>query len=369
MQQWIWSGQMAILLGSFTFLVAFVPILIFQYRKFGRWSAIRMLGAAAVSVYIVAIATYTWLPLPPRTAEWCALNGIDVINTTPLAFMDDVRDVVQSVGRRQALRSTIVLQVVFNVILFIPWGIIVRRFFERGFIFTVLTGCIASVFIEATQATGLWGIYECAYRWADIDDVIMNTFGSFVGATIAPVLLFWMPRVGRLAETRLEAQPITLWRRLVSMLIVGMSVVTLNLVGIVTSRVVLLLLDRPIDGRLAHAAEAVIAIGVVGLLIYIPAIRGDGHIGMQTVWLAPRWQDENGDWGQGTLFLRFMRASVVAIPYLASALTSRNDLAILLWGIAGLSLVLVPFTRTRRSLSCVLTGAQLVDVRQQPKPD
>lgn len=321
-----------------------------------------MLGAAATAIYVTAIATYTWLPLPPRSAAWCELNGIETINLTPFAFMDDVRNVVAAVGRRQALRSTIVLQVVFNVILFIPWGIIMRRFFHRGFIFTVFSGFLASVFVETTQATGLWGIYDCAYRWADIDDVITNTAGAFIGAVIAPVVLFWMPRAAQLSASRLTPRPITIWRRYTSMLITMVAVIAANLAGVVSVRIGLLVLDRPLDGRLERWLEIAVALAATGLFIYIPALYGYGNIGMQTVWLSPRWRID-GSWTKGTILQRLARASVIGLPYLATEISSANALTLLVWGLVGLSLVLVPFTRDKRSLSCLLMGAELIDVR------
>lgn len=267
MHPWIWSAQTGILFGSLAFFLAFVPLLVWQYRRYGRWSAMRMIGAAATSVYIAAIASYTWLPLPPRSAEWCAMYAIETINLTPFAFLDDVRAVVQEIGRREALRSATVLQVVFNVVLFVPWGVIVRRYLGLGFILTVVTGFLASVFIELTQATGLWGIYDCAYRWADIDDVIMNTAGAFAGAIIAPLVLFWMPRGQDLAASRLEARPVTVWRRWTSMLITAGAVMLLTGAGLVSERILLILLQRPLESRTASAIEVAIAIGVVALLI------------------------------------------------------------------------------------------------------
>ncbi|MCO5216892.1 MAG: VanZ family protein [Thermomicrobiales bacterium] len=364
MHQWVWSAQAGIVLGTATFLMAFVPLLIWQYRHYGRWSMSRMLGAAATAIYFTAIATYTWLPLPPRSVAWCELHGITTINLTPFAFMDDVRGVVAAVGRRQALRSEIVLQVVFNVVLFIPWGIIVRRFFGRGFIFTVVSGFLASVFVEMTQATGLWGIYDCAYRWADIDDVMTNTAGAFIGAVIAPVVLFWMPRAAHLSASRLTPRPITIWRRYTSMFITMAAVMAVNLAGVVSVRIGLLVLDRPLDGRLERWLEIAVVLGVTGLFLYIPALLGHGNVGMQTVWLSPRWRID-GEWTKGTILQRTARASVIGLPYMASEISDASVLTLLVWGVVGLSLVLVPFTRGKRSLSCLLMGAELVDVRSE----
>lgn len=296
------------------------------------------------------------------------MYGIETINLTPFAFLDDVRAVVQEIGRREALRSATVLQVVFNVVLFVPWGVIVRRYLGLGFILTVITGFLASVFIELTQATGLWGIYDCAYRWADIDDVITNTAGAFAGAIIAPLVLFWMPRGQDLAASRLEARPVTVWRRWTSMLITAGAVMLLTGAGLVSERILLILLQRPLESRTANAIEVAIAIGVVALLIYLPALLGHGNIGMSITWLAPRWRNASGELTAGTMLQRLARASVVGVPYLAMSLTGVDIYSLLMWMVIGLCVVMVPFTRDRRSLSGVLTGATVIDVRSESAP-
>lgn len=363
MSQWVWSAQVGFLLGSVTFVLAFVPVLMLQYRRYGRMSFIRMLGAAATAIYITAIASYTWLPLPERSAAWCAQFGITEINTTPFAFLDEWRPLIQQIGIRNALRTATVLQVVFNVVLFIPWGIIARRFLHLPFVVAVGSGFLASLFVEATQATGLWGLYECAYRYADIDDLIMNTLGALIGAIIAPIVLFWMPRADTLIATRSQPRPITSWRRYASMLITMTTVVGGNFVAVVVVRMGMLILERPIDNPLTINLERMASIMVVIVLMYLPAVAGFGNIGLMVTWLAPRWRDETGRLTKGPLLLRLMRTSVVGLPYLVTTLGDWTFINLLLWVAVGLSLLLVPFTRERRSFACLVTGATLVDTR------
>ncbi|MCA9834660.1 MAG: VanZ family protein [Thermomicrobiales bacterium] len=364
MHQWVWSAQVGLLLGTITFVVAFVPILMLQYRRYGRMSFMRMLGAAATAIYITAIASYTWLPLPERSAAWCAQFGIDEINTTPFAFLDEWRPLVQEIGIRHALRTAVVLQVVFNVVLFIPWGIIARRFMQMPFILAVGSGFLASLFVEATQATGLWGIYDCAYRFADIDDLIMNTAGAFIGAVIAPVVLFCMPRTHTLVATRAQPRPITIWRRYASMLITMVTVVGGNFAAIVVVRMGMLVIERPIGDSLAISLERLASLLIVLTLFYLPAIAGSGNIGMMVTWLAPRWLDEHNQLQKGPMLLRIMRASVVGLPYLITTWGDWAFFNLLLWVAVVLSLIMVPFTSERRSFSCLVTGGTLVDTRE-----
>lgn len=43
--------------------------------------------------------------------------------------------------------------------------------------------CITlSVAVELTQLTGVWGAFPCAYRQFNVDDLILNILGAFLGA-------------------------------------------------------------------------------------------------------------------------------------------------------------------------------------------
>lgn len=72
-----------------------------------------------------------------------------------------------------------------NILLFIPFGImlplIIERFLNRekrtAIIITIAAGACFSIFIEVNQ-------YIFTYRVANIDDVILNTSGAFIGHLI-----------------------------------------------------------------------------------------------------------------------------------------------------------------------------------------
>ncbi len=53
-----------------------------------------------------------------------------------------------------------------------------------------------------------WGIYECAYRLADVDDLITNTLGALIGALIAPLVLWFMPQRRELRAARDQSRPV-----------------------------------------------------------------------------------------------------------------------------------------------------------------
>lgn len=54
-----------------------------------------------------------------------------------------------------------------------------------------LMGLGLSLGVELTQLTGLWGLYPCAYRQFDVDDLILNTAGVVGGFAAARGLRRW----------------------------------------------------------------------------------------------------------------------------------------------------------------------------------
>ncbi|WP_407319692.1 VanZ family protein [Isoptericola halotolerans] len=77
----------------------------------------------------------------------------------------------------------------------------------------------ASLLIELTQYTGIYGLIGCSYRVADVDDVLTNTLGGLLGALMAPLVLRWMPQPRELAGSRLDPRPVTVWRRWLGMVV------------------------------------------------------------------------------------------------------------------------------------------------------
>ena len=52
----------------------------------------------------------------------------------------------------------------------------------------IAIGALASCLIEFTQYTGLFGVVPCTYRVVDIDDVITNTIGTYLGVRLLPLI-------------------------------------------------------------------------------------------------------------------------------------------------------------------------------------
>lgn len=370
MTTWIWSGYAALYIGGVLFALLLVPLLAVQHRRFGRLSPARLLGSGAATVYLVALVTYTWLPLPPRSEAWCAQNAVTGGNWRPLRFVDSVQDAVAAHGLAGSVTVLTVLQVVFNVLLFIPWGVVLRGFLHRSVLTATVTGLAVSVVIELSQATGLWFLYPCAYRFGDIDDVLTNTLGALIGAVLAPAVAWWMPRSRALAADRLQPRAVTVWRRWAGMAVDVFSVWLISTgltVGYRTARVVVGLEPSGPRDDLWLMPVGVLAVAVV---FWWPAwhggAAGSGSAGQNAVWLTPRWPGEPADGGR---VARLVRASVVPAPWLVAGLLPEGPAALMLplatlWAV--LAIALVPLTRDGRSLGGLLTGTGIVDLRAGP---
>ena len=376
MSVWITQGLLALVNGLIVFLLTLIPVVAWQYRRYGVPSLARLVGAVTLALYVTALLTYTWLPLPQRDTLDCAKAPQGQF--LPGGFIGDIAAAAERFGFPHVLWSFQVLQVVFNVLLFVPWGVIVRQFLHRSIVVTTASGLAASLLIEGAQLTGLFGIYPCAYRVFDVDDLLLNTLGSLIGALIAPILLWWMPRARDVSERRLAARPVTMWRRWAGQAIDAFAFVILSSVMSVVLLVGALALGIP-------TPQGVGSLGVIGTVVgivlpwivcfVVPPWGGWAASGGQyAVWLTPMWRDASGALGHATRLRRLARANVVAGPLLLTSLiidlVGPLPVMRLLWfAPAVLSVVLVPFTLTHRSLSGIMTRCEFVDIRDHDDVD
>lgn len=358
----VWST--ALFVGGAAFLLAFLPIVIWQHHRYGDWDHRRLVGAALASVYAASLVTYTLLPLPDRADVWCSAHS-KALQMTPFQFVEDINLTTNGLTWRQSVKHPVVLQVIFNVIFFIPWGVLARRWAGLSLGMSVLTGFGATLMIETTQASGLWGIYPCAYRLGDIDDLFLNTAGAAIGALLAPAFLWWMPSADTLSASRGIPRPVTVRRRYT-----GMAIdMTLAVTALSTF---LLIGGFSCDPFMSCTGRQYEVIGRVGALITwaavwgIPACQGSGaSLGQRMAWLEPRWKDrKTGMTVRGTLLRRLLRS--LATPsfwVLGVMVPMMSGLTLLVFSIA---LVVVPLSKTR-GLSGLVSGAVYVDSREIPE--
>ena len=126
----------------------------------------------AVTAAIVAITVY--------------MSGRSYENFDPIPF-DDLRNLARRLEARPIstqLLAVIVMPVIANVLLFVPWGMLtfialynLERPTLQTYVLTILLGFSFSLGIEGWQ-------YFLPSRVADINDVIWNTTGAIAGALL-----------------------------------------------------------------------------------------------------------------------------------------------------------------------------------------
>lgn len=177
------NALLAVLAGSGVAVLLVTPVAAVLYRRRGGMGLGSLLTLLAGAVYGVALWTYTLLPVPERDEIRCA--GTQLV---PFATWDDIAERgVGSVG--ELLGNAAFLQVAFNVALFVPFGFFVRRILRRGFVVAGVLAACTSLLIETTQYTGVWGLYDCAYRVLDVDDLLTNTTGAVIGSLLSALFV------------------------------------------------------------------------------------------------------------------------------------------------------------------------------------
>lgn len=346
----------SLLVGLLVSSVISLPLLVWHYRRFGRVSAARMVLVGAAITYVAGVVAFTMFPLPELTPAWCeAFAATDPV-LRPLTLVSDIRRDTAGMTWAETLTSTAVMQVVLNVVLFVPFGLVGRLLFEWSRAATVGAAAATSVAIELTQYTAVWGIFPCPYRIADVDDLLLNTSGAVVGVIVAGLGARVVPTRERLTAAREEPRPVTVWRRWIGMAVDTAAVGFVYVSVVVGVQIVLDVVGEPstADGtRVRDLLGAVLA----AVVVVVPALTGSGaSFGQRAVWLQPVWADG----ARAGVVRRVARALVVPGVAVAAVVAGAAPLAVLWVFVVVAS---VPVTRGRRGLTGVLFRAEMADSR------
>lgn len=209
--------EIAFFIFPFLAFLFTVPYLIYQYRKYGSIPILRSIIIYSFILYLLCAYFLVILPLPDMdTVKNLTTPTMQLI---PFQFIKDIIDVVEvnfhNVSSHLEIITTQVFYVAaFNIILTIPFGIYLRYYFECKWYKVLLYGFFLSLFFELTQLSGLYGIYPRPYRLFDVDDLILNTMGTFIGYLITPILAWVLPSRKKLDEKSFEkGKKVTIVRR------------------------------------------------------------------------------------------------------------------------------------------------------------
>ncbi len=143
--------------------------------RIGRPATVALLLIATLAIIVITI--------------WAA--GKSYTKVDPLPF-DELRKLARRVADRPVstqILAVIIVPIVGNVLLFVPWGFLlfitlysVERPTVQTYVLTILLGVSFTLAIEAWQ-------YFLPSRVADVNDVILNSIGTLLGAFLGHLRL------------------------------------------------------------------------------------------------------------------------------------------------------------------------------------
>ena len=149
-------------------------------------------GSHALTLFLTLLfLVLTQYPLPDRAALDCSGGGVQPI-LRPFATLDHVRRMWlaqqndPSIGLARWLGNKVIQAAVMNFTLFALIGAAFARHASgrRPFLATLTFGVLLSGGAELAQLTGFFGLYPCAWRTFETDDLILNMGGLIVGFAI-----------------------------------------------------------------------------------------------------------------------------------------------------------------------------------------
>lgn len=214
----------AILYFPLISLLSIVPYAFIQYRKIGYVQINRSLVFYTFAFYSMAAFFLTVLPLPPVSEGFCEFRGSIPPTFIPFRFVRNTFvEVKNNISLFSIVKSNTFMVTAFNVLLLMPLGFFLKYFFQiRHAVTATLIGFAASLFFEITQLTALYGLYPCRYRHFEVDDLITNTFGCFIGFVIASYATF-LPNVS--SKPLLNRSNVTLTQRFLAIFVDSLLVI------------------------------------------------------------------------------------------------------------------------------------------------
>lgn len=85
----------------------------------------------------------------------------------------------------------------------VPFGFFFKFFLNMKIRNVILITFLFSLIIELAQLTGLFFIYPGSYRLFDVDDLMTNTLGGFLGTVVANSANDLVPYLDKNAYVRL----------------------------------------------------------------------------------------------------------------------------------------------------------------------
>ena len=170
----------------------FIITAFFIFMKKGSIRPVQIIGTQCLVLYLICLINMVLFPLP-GIEEISGLNGYNG-QFVPFKFVADI-------AKDRTAKS--VLQVLLNIIMTVPFGFFFKFFLNMKIRNVILITFLFSLIIELAQLTGLFFIYPGSYRLFDVDDLMTNTLGGFLGTVVANSINDLIPYLDKNAYVRL----------------------------------------------------------------------------------------------------------------------------------------------------------------------
>ena len=166
----------AIILGMKLFVLLTLgitfPIELSRICLNNSFNPVKFITDKAFHFYLMCLIAVVFFPLPT------ASQAVGLTYKVQLIPFFALYDIITNFS------ISAVCQVIFNIIMTVPFGMFLRYRFGFSARKTVIATLILSAFIEIAQLTGLFFIYKGSFRLCDVDDLMLNTLGGFIGSVI-----------------------------------------------------------------------------------------------------------------------------------------------------------------------------------------
>ena len=171
-----------------------LPYAVYQYNRHGSVSKYRTLIIYSYILYMLIGFFLVSLPLPDRASTvgntWRGHLNLIPFKQVWLYWHNKPFGIATL---KAYLVSMSLWQLLFNILLTLPFGVYMRYYFKLSLKRTILYSFLLSLFYETSQITALFGIYPGPYRLADVEDLICNTMGGAAGYYAASVFAAVLP--------------------------------------------------------------------------------------------------------------------------------------------------------------------------------
>ena len=235
MEVYLESIKTAFLIFPLLAFLITLPYLLIQYHKYGSVPLIRSSIVYTFTLYLLTAYFLVILPLPSK--EEVLKMSTKIPQLIPFAFLNDFIESFKTASSvLDFLKSPIVYTTLFNLALTLPFGIYLRYYFKKKWYTTIICTFLLSLFFEITQISGLYGLYPKAYRLFDVDDLIINTLGGFIGYLITPIITIFLPDREEIDKISYQkGKNVSIYRRFIAFLIDLFVFATIMFIVLVTT--------------------------------------------------------------------------------------------------------------------------------------